>query len=124
MDRIEHFANGAIRERRDGKGMYKYMPPKALMRLADRYEYGARKYGASDNFKKGLSCEDCWDSAVRHLVKYLDGDNSEDHLAACVWNCFTIIEMEMNNPKYQDIASRKKYHNSRGDFDYKNKEVL
>lgn len=120
--KIEHFDNGAVREKRAGKGLYKYMPPKALMRLADRYEYGAIKYGASDNFKRGLSCEDCWDSAMRHLVKYLDGDNSEDHLAACVWNCFTIMEMEMNNPKYQDIVSRKKYKGSA--FDYKNKEIL
>lgn len=121
MERVE-YDNGAVRESRIGKGVYKYMPMKALMRLADRYEYGARKYGATDNFKKGLPASDCWDSAFRHLIKYMDGDNSEDHLAAAVWNIFTIIEMEHNNPKYQDIESRKRYKQK--DLDYKDKEVI
>lgn len=120
---VVNYSGGGIREQhRVGKGFFKYMPAIALRRLAQRYEYGAIKYGASDNFKKGLPTEDCLDSAFRHLNDYMLGDNSEDHLAACVWNCFTIMEMEVNNPKWQNIATRKKWKGMCKD--YTEKEIL
>lgn len=113
--------DGGVRESATGKGSYKWMPMVALKRVSHRYEYGHLKYGVEDNYKKGLPTGDCWDSAMRHLIEYMDGDNSEDHLAAVVWNCNAIMEMEMHNPKYQTIPSRKKFRGK--DFDYRFKEV-
>ena len=118
---ITHYEDGGIREEATGKGFYKYMSMVGLRRLAYRYEYGARKYGASDNYKKGLPVSNCWDSAMRHLVAYMEGDNSEDHLAACAWNCFAMMELETRNPKWQDVESRKKYRGKA--LDYRNTEV-
>lgn len=106
---VRAYEGGSVRHRPLGKGLYRAMPMVALRRLAQRYEYGAIKYGKSEGYKDGLPVSDCWDSAIRHLIEYMDGDNSEDHLAACVWNCFAMMEMEVNNPKWQDIEARKKF---------------
>lgn len=102
------YEGGSFRDRAAGKGLYKVIPPEALRRLARRYEYGAVKYGKSEAFKDGLPVSDCWDSAIRHLVDYMDGDNSEDHLAAVMWNCAAMMYMEMHKPDWQDIPARRK----------------
>lgn len=104
---IKHFKGGGVREANTHKLPYKYMSTIALKRLAGRYLYGQLKYGASDNYKKGLPISDCWDSAMRHLVEYMEGDNSEDHLAAVAWNCFAMMEIEEKRPEFQDIEARK-----------------
>ncbi len=98
--------DGGVRERRVGKGAYKWISTVALRRLAQRYEYGGVKYDVGDDYKKGLPASDCWDSAIRHLVEWIAGNDNEDHLAAAVWNIFCIIEMEENNPRWIDIDSR------------------
>lgn len=104
---IKHYEDGGIREDVPGKGKYQFISTVGLRRLAQRYEYGYRKYGAADNYKKGLPTSECINSAMRHLVNYLEGDNSEDHLAAVAWNVFCVMEMEVKNPKWQDIEVRK-----------------
>lgn len=106
MAEIIKYENGGIRESAAGKGTYKYVPTVALKRVSHRYQYGEMKYGATDNFKKGLPVSNCWDSAMRHLIEYMEGDNKEDHLAAVVWNVFCIMEMEKNHPEMVDIESR------------------
>lgn len=106
MSEIIKYENGGIRESAIGKGTYKYVPTVALKRLSHRYQYGEIKYGATDNFKKGLPVSDCWDSAMRHLIAYMEGNNSEDHLAAVVWNVFCIMEMEKSHPEMVDLESR------------------
>lgn len=103
------FEGGSFRENAAGKGLYHVMPVIGLKRLAQRYEYGQDKYEKSDAYKDGIPVSRSFDSAMRHLLDYLDGDNSEDHLAACVWNCFTIMEMEVKNTKWQDLPSRKRF---------------
>lgn len=106
MTEVIKYENGGIRESAVGKGTYKYIPTVALKRLSHRYQYGEMKYGATDNFKKGLPVSNCWDSAMRHLIAYMDGDNSEDHLAAVAWNVFCIMEMETHHPEMVDLESR------------------
>lgn len=106
MEEIIKYEGGGVRESAIGKGTYKYVPTVALKRLSHRYQYGEMKYGATDNFKKGLPVSNCWDSAMRHLVAYMDGDNTEDHLAAVAWNVFCIMEMEKNHPEMMDLESR------------------
>ena len=106
MNDIVKYEGGGVRESAMGKGTYKYISAVAMKRLSHRYQYGEMKYGASDNYKKGLPLSNCWDSAMRHMIAYLDGDNSEDHLAAVAWNVFAMMEMEVNNQEYVDIGSR------------------
>lgn len=106
---VTSYEGGSFRDRTLGKGLYYVIPSCALKRLARRYEYGQVKYGLSEAFKDGLPVSGCIDSAMRHLVEYMDGDNTEDHLAAVMWNCAAAMYMEMEKPKWQDLAKRKKY---------------
>lgn len=104
---VVHFEGGGVRDDSRGRGMFSVISTVGLTRLGQRYEYGHRKYGASDNYKKGLPISGCMDSIMRHWMAYLDGDNSEDHMAAIAWNAFCIMENEVMNPEYQDIPARR-----------------
>lgn len=106
---IIHHERGGVRETSYGKGLYQYMSFVGLKRLAQRYEYGMRKYGASDDYKRGLPTGDCMDSIQRHWNDYMSGDNSEDHMAAIAWNAFCVMEMEVNRPSFQTVRSRKRH---------------
>jgi hypothetical protein len=86
-------AAGGERESAIGKGRFDLLPPTALLRLAQHYENGARKY-APRNWEKGLPLSRFIDSAFRHLVQFMDGDREEDHLAAVLWNIAGYIQTE------------------------------
>ena len=59
--------------------------PKALLELSKHFEQGAIKYGER-NWEKGLP-EYCYiDSAIRHYLKWLDGQDDEPHDRAVIWN--------------------------------------
>jgi hypothetical protein len=91
----ETFPTGAIREPNLGRGRYDLIPPIALKALAIHYERGAKKY-EDRNWENGLPLSRHLNSALRHLQNYLAGDREEDHLSACVFNCFAIThDLEM-----------------------------
>ena len=117
------YEGGSFRDRPKGKGIYHCMPSNALRRLSQRYEYGHIKYGDSAAYKDGLPVSDCLDSIFRHLVSYMDGDNSEDHLAAIAWGCFAIMYYEEEKPRWQDLKNRKKYTKGKGSFNYIEKYI-
>ena len=50
---IRTYDGGGIREDVPGTGKYQFISTVGLRRLAQRYEYGYRKYGAAENYKKG-----------------------------------------------------------------------
>jgi hypothetical protein len=84
------FETGAVRDKAVGKGRFDLIPAYPLHRLAKLYEAGAIKY-ADRNWEKGMPTGQFMDSAFRHLMNYQDGDRSEDHLTAVVWNMFGLI---------------------------------
>jgi len=79
------FSTGAVRDIGEGKGLPSEIPPIAMLRLAKHCEAGAKKYGIG-NFRKGIPLSRLFDSAFRHLLAAAQGDESEDHLAAVLWN--------------------------------------
>ena len=87
------FSTGAVRDGESGKGRFDLLPCHALTRLAQHFENGARKY-ADRNWEKGIPTHRYLDSAMRHLLKYLDGQRDEDHAAAAAWNVLCLIETE------------------------------
>ena len=89
----QEFETGSRRDTRDGKGRYDLIPPYAIYRLARHYENGSVKYG-DNNWLKGQPISRYVDSAMRHLYKYLEGQNDEDHATAAVWNIIAIIQTE------------------------------
>ena len=85
------FQTGAVRDASYGKGLPSAIPPRALMRLARRFEDGAAKYNR-DNWKQGIPLSRYVDSLYRHLWAFMEGDASEDHLGAVIWNAVCLSE--------------------------------
>lgn len=101
------FDSGAVRDMEEGKGRFDLLPAYAIFRVARHYEAGAKKYD-DRNWEKGIPVSAMMDSALRHIFKYLDGMDDEDHLAAATWNLLGAIQMEEKMPDMQDIPSRKR----------------
>lgn len=110
------FDTGAVRDMAEGKGLMVVMPASALLRLSRHYEHGAKKYGRF-NWQKGIPISSFMDSALRHIMKYLDGWDDEDHLSAAAFNILGAMEMEAHKPGMQDIPARegKQTFNYKGD---------
>ena len=100
------FETGAERDMQEGKGRFDLLPMCVLMRLAKHYEKGAIKY-KERNWEKGIPAHSFADSAMRHLVKYLDGWIDEDHLIAAIWNLMGLAWTEEKKPDLIDIPARK-----------------
>jgi hypothetical protein len=108
----KEFDTGAVRDMHKGKGDMYSLPAAAILRLSKHYEEGAGKYGQL-NYQKGIPISSFMDSALRHIFKYLDGWDDEDHLGAAAFNILGAIQMEERNPQMQDISARhltKPYH--------------
>lgn len=82
-----------MREPSTGKGAYELVSPFALERIALWYEAGARKY-ANRNWEQGIPFGRLIQSAIRHMVRWMKGDRSEDHLAAVCWNVMAMMHFE------------------------------
>lgn len=89
----QEFDTGSIRDSRKGKGRYDLISPIALRRLACHYEAGSVKYGPR-NWEQGQPMSRYFDSAIRHMYKYMEGSRDEDHLAAATWNVMAMIHTE------------------------------
>lgn len=64
--------------------------PTMFLEVAKHFEEGAKKYGES-NWQKGIPAHCYIDSAVRHYLKWLRGDQDEPHDRAFVWNIMCCI---------------------------------
>ena len=62
----------------------------ALLEVSKHFEEGAAKYG-ENNWQKGIPESSYIDSAVRHYLKWLRGDDDERHDRAFVWNIMCLI---------------------------------
>lgn len=87
------FKTGAVRDVDINKPRYDLIPPHALWRVAMLYARGAQKYG-ENNWQKGIPSQQMLASAMRHMEAYRRGDDSEDHLAAVVWNVLAMMQYE------------------------------
>jgi hypothetical protein len=90
----QEFDTGSVRDTQEGKGRFDLISPIALMRLAQHFENGSKKYG-DRNWEKGQPLCRTLDSAIRHIYSFLGGDRSEDHLAAAAWNIMAAIHTEV-----------------------------
>jgi hypothetical protein len=79
------YETGAVRDASDGKGCPHMIPPIAIRKMAARFEDGAKKY-AKHNWMKGIPLSHYHDSANRHIMAWSEGDTTEDHMGAALWN--------------------------------------
>jgi hypothetical protein len=80
-----NYSTGAVRDASEGKGHFHSIPPGALRRIAKRFEDGAKKY-SKNNWMKGIALSHYQDSLIRHTLAWAEGDQSEDHVGAILWN--------------------------------------
>ena len=86
----EEYNSGMKRDTTKGKPMYSLIDRTFLYRLAMHMTRGAEKYGI-DNWRLANSQEELArfrDSALRHMMQWLNGDVDEDHMAAIAFNLF------------------------------------
>jgi len=102
---MEKFDTGAVREEKTGKGRCDLLPMCALIRLSKHFEKGSNDHGER-NWEKGIPMHSFIDSALRHLFKYMDGWDDEDHLCSAAWNILCAMWTEEKKPEMQDIPTR------------------
>lgn len=72
-----------------------------FLEVAKHFEEGAKKYG-ENNWQKGIPVKCYIDSAVRHYLKWLRGDQDEPHDRAFCWNIICAIWTCVNKPELND----------------------
>ena len=87
------FHTGSKRSTSEGRGRYDLLPFEAIRRYALRLQEGAGKYG-NRNWEKGQPFSRVIESMIRHVFQYQDGDRSEDHLAAVLFNAGALCHFE------------------------------
>lgn len=99
------YETGARRDTEDGKPRYDLIDVTMLKRLAELMARGAEKYG-DHNWKLGIPSERFLSSGLRHFYQYIEGDKTEDHLAAVIFNVMGIMyneaQQQQVNPETPD----------------------
>lgn len=101
------FNTGAVRDMHEGKGRMDLLPMTAIIELSKHCEEGAKKYG-EHNVDKGIPQHSFCDSAMRHLIKYMRGDQDENHLRAAAWNMMWALNQSVERPELNDLPWAKK----------------
>jgi len=108
------YKSGMVRDIQDDKPRYDLIYLPMLKRLAELHNRGAKKYG-ENNWKKANTIEDLTrfkSSAFRHLIQALEGDETEDHLSAVIFNIEGIqLVMEKLGCDINGITHRQKENN-------------
>lgn len=87
----QQFTTGSVRDTSEGKGRFDLLPYYSILKLAQHFEEGAKKY-AADNWRKGQPLSRYFDSAQRHLAKFAMGFQDEPHMTAAIWNLMCYVE--------------------------------
>lgn len=85
-----NYATGARRDTNEGKGRFDLLPAVALARVAQLYQRGEVKYGPH-NWEKGIPSSRFLDSLLRHAFQISEGERTEDHKAAVVFNALGLM---------------------------------
>ena len=106
------FATGAVRDMGSGKGRCDLVPWNDVMDLSKHCDAGAKKYG-ENNVRLGIPAHSLYDSAMRHLMKWFNGWDDEDHLVAAFWNIAWLLEQRTTHPELDDLHNEAKHQLSR-----------
>lgn len=110
MNEARTFESGAKRDSDSNKPYVHNLQGYTRLRFGYLTRMGADRYG-DGNFLKGMPAEDAIKSLDRHLARYLDGDPSEDHLAAIIFNTQLIMLEEKRAGMKPDHYFKEKEQN-------------
>ena len=80
---------------------FHFLPPNALFAAAEVAKYGAEKYSetlADRNYKK-ITVEEHINHAIQHLIAYLAGDETDDHLSHAILRTMFAYEVDHDGSK-------------------------
>lgn len=80
-------------------------PETAFLELSKHFEDGAKKYG-DNNWQKGIPVSAYMDSAPRHYLKWLRGDDDEPHDRAFMWNIVCCIWTMEHKPELDNFTEK------------------
>lgn len=89
--RVDFGEGAAVREGADEKPSIGGISPFMLERLGMLLTRANLKYGDYRNWEEGMPFSRYIDGLGRHYAAFLRRDESEDHLAAIVWNAMCMI---------------------------------
>lgn len=72
--------------------------------VSKHYEEGCKKYGER-NWEKGIPVHSFIDSAARHYIKWLRGDQDERHDRAFGWNILGAMWTIKHKPELNDLPN-------------------
>jgi len=98
---VQEFPTGAKRGSDLAGCRLSLIPPAALRAWGRAFAEGEQKYGR-DNWLRGFPVTVMVDHAMEHILSFLSGDNSEDHMGHALWNIGAIIHLMENNPELDD----------------------
>lgn len=90
---VHEFDTGAVRSTDVDGARYDLISPIGMRRLAETCKEGADKY-SDYNWEKGMPVSAMLQHAMGHIMQYLAGDRSEDHLAHGCWNLMGAMHSE------------------------------
>ena len=91
-----------MRDIQIGKGRMDLLPWYAIMDVSKHCEAGAVKYGER-NIDKGAPLHCLLSSGARHLAKYIQGEDDEDHLVAACWNLLWALQQRTTHPELNNL---------------------
>lgn len=75
-----------------------------ILDVSKHYEEGAKKYDER-NWEKGIPVHSFLDSASRHYIKWLRGDQDERHDRAIGWNILGAMWTIKHKPEWNDLPN-------------------
>lgn len=93
-----------------GKAQIHQVPSSAITGMAEVLGYGETKYGKY-NWAKGNDFSVPYDSAMRHMLKFWDGEDNDDesgfhHLKHALTNLAILLEYYEKHPEMDDRPSK------------------
>ena len=84
---------------------YHQLHPDFIRRVSKIYHEGSKKYG-KDNYKQGFKdtafLDERFNHVMDHLLRYREGDRTEDHLAKIAWWACFMMQSESANQSNQN----------------------
>lgn len=104
-----------------GKAEIHQVPTSNIFAIAKTLQYGAQKY-AKGNFRKGMAWTTVYDCAMRHMMKWLDGEQVDEesglpHLYHAITNIGFLIEYAETCPELDDRFTDAPINMSQDSFD-------
>lgn len=90
------YSTGASRTNKVEKVAYWLLPRAGIKIIAQRFFEGIAIHG-EDNWKKGQPRKVILNHMMDHLLKYIDGDRTDNHLGAIGWGVCAIAWFDEQN---------------------------